>query len=152
MIHGQNEKVQLLNTDFTEDNTSYTTGYIDTAGYAYCQVVVAFGNIPANVAALKIQESDVSGSGYDDVTGLIVGTSNTIAGATSALPLASGGDGTFLIFDIDLRGRKRYLDLVATAGNGSATPTEMCALAILSRAQVSVETATERGAAQILRV
>jgi hypothetical protein len=152
MIHQQNEKIINMCTDMTVDNTSFTTTEIDTAGYAYLQIVCAFGNVPANMAALAVTESDTTGSNHANVTGLIVGTSNTIAGATSSLPAASGGDGGVWIFDIDLRGRKRFIDLTATAGNGSATPTEMCALAILSRAQVSCETATERGAAQILRV
>jgi len=152
MIHQQNEKIINMCVDMTVDNTSYTTTEVDTAGYAYAQIICAFGNVPANFAALAVTESDTTGSSHANVTGLIVGTSTQISGAASSLPLATGGDGAIYIFDIDLRGRKRFLDLTATAGNGSATVTEMCALCILSRAQISCETATERGAAQILRV
>ncbi len=53
-----------------------------------------------------------------DVTGLVYGTSAGIAGTTSALPTATDDNKCFK-FEIDLRGRKRYLDLVATCGDGA---------------------------------
>lgn len=153
MIDLQNCKlVNITGTDQTKDNAAFATTEIDTAGFATLAIVCAFGNVPVDVSALKVTESDVSGSGHADVTGLVVGTSNTIAGAASALPAASGGDGDVIVFDIDLRGRKRYIDLTATAGDGSGTVTEMCAIGILGRPQLGCESASERGADQVLRV
>ena len=104
------------------------------------------------MTALKMQESDTSGSGHADITGLVYGTSSNIAGSTSALPSATDDNKTFL-FEIDLKGRKRYLDLVATAGDGAAG-TFMAAVAVLGRAEDLTDTAAGRlgSAGDILRV
>jgi hypothetical protein len=131
------------------DNASYTTGSIDTQGWDYLQVVVYLGATDIAMTALKLQESDTDGS-YGDVTGLVFGTSSNIAGSTSTLPSATD-DNKFFVFDVDLRGRKRYFDLVATAGDGTAG-TFLTAFAILSRGKDQPVTAAERGASQILRV
>jgi len=131
------------------DNASYTTASIDTQGWDYMQVVVYLGATDIAMTALKLQESDTDGS-YGDVTGLVFGTSSNIAGSTSTLPSATD-DNKFFVFDVDLRGRKRYFDLVATAGDGTAG-TFLTAFAILSRGKDQPVTAAERGASQILRV
>ena len=131
------------------DNASYTTASIDTQGFDYMQVVVYLGATDIAMTALKLQESDTDGS-YADVTGLVFGTSSNIAGSTSTLPSATD-DNKFFVFDVDLRGRKRYFDLVATAGDGTAG-TFLTAFAILSRGKDQPVTAAERGASQILRV
>lgn len=131
------------------DNASYTTSSIDTQGWDYMQVVVYLGATDIAMTALKLQESDTDGS-YADVTGLVFGTSSNIAGSTSTLPSATD-DNKFFVFDVDLRGRRRYFDLVATAGDGTAG-TFLTAFAILSRGKDQPITAAERGASQILRV
>ena len=131
------------------DNASYTTASIDTQGWDYMQVVVYLGATDIAMTALKLQESDTDGS-YGDVTGLVFGTSSNIAGSTSTLPSATD-DNKFFVFDVDLRGRKRYFDLVATAGDGTAG-TFLTAFAILSGGKDQPVTAAERGASQILRV
>jgi hypothetical protein len=131
------------------DNASYTTASIDTQGWDYLQVVVYLGATDIAMTALKLQENDTDGS-YSDVTGLVFGTSANIAGSTSTLPSATD-DNKFFVFDVDLRGRKRYFDLVATAGDGTAG-TFLTAFAILSRGKDQPVTAAERGASQILRV
>lgn len=133
------------------DNASYTTAAVDTKGYKFCQIVAQLGATDIAMVALKVQESDDSGmSGAADVTGLVVGTSNNIAGSASALPSATDDD-KFMLFEVDLRGRKRYLDLVATAGDGTAG-TYMSALAILHNGDIAPVTAAERGCDEILRV
>ena len=132
------------------DNASYTTSSIDTQGFDYMQVVVYLGATDIAMTALKLQESDTDGGSYADVTGLVFGTSSNIAGSTSTLPSATD-DNKFFVFDVDLRGRKRYFDLVATAGDGTAG-TFLTAFAILSRGKEQPVTAAERGASQILRV
>ena len=103
------------------------------------------------MAALKVQESDNSGmSGAADISGLVYGTS-TLADSsiTSSLPSATA-DNTVFAFDIPLNGRKRYLDVVATAGDGTAG-TYMTVLALLSRGKEVPNSATERGLAAVLR-
>jgi len=133
------------------DNASYTTAAIDTAGFAYLRVLVYLGATDIAMTALKLQESDDSGmSGAADITGLVYGTSASIAGTTSALPTATDDNKCFA-FEVDLRGRKRYIDLVATAGNGDAG-TFLTAFALLSRAGDVGVSASERGYGSILRV
>lgn len=133
------------------DNASLTTATVDTKGYAYARFFLYLGATDIAMTALKIQESDDSGmSGAADVTGLVVGTSSNIAGSTSALPSATD-DGKCWLFEIDLRGRKRYLDMVATCGNG-ATGTYATAWCMLSHASDDPVTASERGFGDILRV
>ena len=70
-------------------------------------------------------------------------------GNTATLPTATDDDG-FVFFEVDLRGRKRYLDLSATAGDGAAG-TFLCAWAELSRGSQTPVTAAERGALNIMR-
>ncbi len=152
MIFSQSCKYVNLVADMTVDNGSFAVSELDTAGFSYCTLIVAFGNVPANTSALKVTESDTAGSGHADVTGLIVGTSTNTDGTTSTLPTAAAGDGDLVIFEIDLRGRKRYLDMTITAGNGAGTVTECAVIAQLWRAKDFPNTATERGAADILRV
>lgn len=145
----QNFKVVQLVADMTVDNAAYTTTEIDTLGFAYCTIIASFGNVPANVAAMTVTESDTAGSGH--AAFITVGTTAAIDGDTSALPTAADGDGKSLVFEVDMKGRKRYLDLTCTAGNGSGTVTEMSAVAILHQGDISVETEAERGADQIIR-
>lgn len=131
------------------DNASLTTASVDTLGYSYARIFLYLGAMDIAMTALKIQESD-NDSSYSDVTGLVYGTSTDIAGSTSALPTATDDNKCF-VFEIDLRGRKRYLDLVATCGDGAAG-TYVTAFALLSRASDGPVTKTERGFGNVLRV
>lgn len=152
MNEAQNAKWVNGLTDQSKDNGAFTAVAIDTLGYDYAEIACIFQNVPANFAALKITECETSGGSYTDVTGTVVGTAADIDGATSGLPAASGGDDTITVFQLDLRKRKRYLKVAATAGNGSGTATELTAVARLSRAKLAPTTGAEAGAAQILRV
>jgi hypothetical protein len=134
-----------------KDNTSWTTTEIDTLGYDYALAIVNLGATDIAMAALKMQESNTPGSNYGDVTGLVFGTStDALSGSTSALPTAAQDDKVFA-FQIDLRGRKRYLDLVATAGNGTVG-TYLSGVCILWRGDNAPRTATETNITGLLRV
>ena len=132
------------------DNASATTAEVDTLGFDYMRVFVYFGAMDIAVTAMKVTESDTAGSGHADVTGLIYGTSTDIAGSTSALPAATDDNKCF-VFEIDLRARKRYIDLTLTIGDGAAGDFVAC-FALLSRAEDVGVTKTERGYGNILRV
>ena len=134
------------------DNAAFTTVEIDTRGYDYCTVYVAIGATDIVMAALKMQESDTSGSGFADISGLDFDGDTAIGGSAAALPSATD-DNKIFACDIDLRGRKRYLDLSATAGDGTAG-TFAVAWAELTRAEqgVSASTPADRGCENILRV
>jgi len=127
------------------DNASFTTTTIDTAGYDAVAIYFALGATDIAMTALKVQESDDSGmSGAADITGLVYGTStDPDTAATSTLPSATDDDKVFGFY-IDLKGRKRYLDVTATAGNGSLGTYGAC-IAVLYKAEQVPVTATGRG-------
>lgn len=127
------------------DNASFTTNTIDTAGYGKVAIFFALGATDIAMTALKVQESDDSGmSGAADITGCVYG-----ATSAPALPSATDDNKIFGFF-INLAGRKRYLDVVATAGDGSAG-TFGAAWAVLYNGEIP-NTATERGlAAQLIK-
>jgi len=99
------------------DNTSATTNSVKVAGFAKAAFIIALGATDIAVTALKVQESD-DDSSYSDVTGAIFGTSTNSAGSTSSLPTATSDNNLYAIF-VNLQGRKKYLKLVATFGDGS---------------------------------
>lgn len=132
------------------DNASWTTNEIDTLGWDYAEIIVNIGATDIAMAALKVQESDTSGSGFADVDGLDMSGDTDLDGGTAALPSATD-DNKLVIFQVDLRGRKRYLDLVATAGNGT-NGTFASAICRLSRGAEWPSTMAEFGAETVLRV
>lgn len=122
------------------DNASFSTTTIDTAGYGKLAVYWQLGALDVAMSALKIQESDDSGmSGAADVTGLVYGASGA-----AALPTATDDNKVFGFF-VNLAGRKRYLDVVATGGDG-ATGTYASCIAVLYNGE-AINDATERGLA-----
>jgi hypothetical protein len=135
------------------DTASAATTIIDTLGYDRALILVSLGATDVAMTALKVTEDDTLTEGAltsaSDVSGLIYGTSADIAGSTSALP-GAGADNTIYAFDVDLKKRKRYLDVVATAGNGEAG-TYVTAVTILTRAEESPITASQMGLANLLR-
>jgi len=151
MIAAQNKKV--IGVTFPVaivDNASWTTVEIDTLGFDYAEFVWILGATDIAMVALKVQESDTSGSGMADVPGAIFGTSNNDAGSASTLPSATDDNKLFSIC-LDLTKRKRYLDLVATNGDGTAGGFGAC-VCILTRAEASPNTAAKSGYSQRLIV
>jgi hypothetical protein len=125
------------------DNASFTTNSIDTAGYGKLAVYFSLGATDIAMAALKLQEAD-DDSAYGDITGFVYGAS----GAPS-LPSATDDNKVFGFF-VNLAGRKRYIDVVATAGDGSTGTFGSC-IAVLYNGE-GINSATERGlAANIIK-
>lgn len=151
MIHAQTSKyIVITNPAAAVNNASFTTAEIDTTGFDYAEIYAVMGATDIALTALKVTESDTAGSGHADVTGLVYGTSLDIAGSASALPAATDDNKAFK-FEIDLRGRKRYLDTVVTVGAGT-TGAFVTLFIILSRAEQALASASSRGFANILRV
>lgn len=142
--------VQVVAPAAIVDNASFTTNEIDTLDYDYATIVFNLGATDIAMTALKVQESDTSGSGFADVGGLDMDGDTDLDGSAAELPSATD-DGSVVVFQVDLRGRKRYLDLVATAGDGS-TGTYGSAVAILTKGAVYGATSDEMGAETVLRV
>jgi hypothetical protein len=125
------------------DNASFTTNTIDTAGFGKLAVYFSLGATDIAMAALKLQESDVDSS-YADITGCVYGASGS-----PALPTANDDNKVFGFF-VNLAGRKRYIDVVATAGDGSTGTFGSC-IAVLYNGE-GINDATERGlAANIIK-
>lgn len=127
------------------DNAAVTTTTIDTLGYSKISVYAILGASDIAMTVLKLQESDDSGmSGAADVTGLVYGTStNPDTGTTSALPTSTDDNKVFAMH-CDLKGRKRYVDVGATCGDGSAG-TYITIVAFLYNGVDIPTTATLRG-------
>ena len=131
------------------DNATLTTAEIDTLGWSHLTIIVYEGATDIAMAALSVTQSDTSGSGHANITGLVWGTSTNIDGSTSALPSATD-DNLFQVAQIDLKGKKRYIDVTCTTGDGAAG-SYVTILGILTRPQVSPTSASEAGANEILR-
>lgn len=150
-IAGQQTKVVNLTPPAAiVDNASLTVAELDTLGWDYAEIFVILGATDIAMSALKVTESDTSGSGHADVTGLVFGTSTNTDGDTSSLPAATDDNDVFK-FEIDLRGRKRYLDMTATVGDGT-NGAYVTIIAVLSRSRVTPSNASEAGCNQILRL
>ena len=149
MISLQRTKVvPLIRPGAIVDDASWTSQVVDTLGYDYAVAMFQFGAMDIEMAALYMQESD-NNSTWTNIAGTIFGTSATIAGTTSALPINTD-DNLVEAVEIDLRGKKRYIKAVATGGNGTSG-TYMNAIVILSRAEQVGTTAANRGFSQIIR-
>jgi len=110
---------------------------IDCAGFKYAAIDVIYSPFTAATTSyasvLKVQESDASGSGQADISGVSI-----TAGAGST---TGANVGAVARFNIDLRGRKRYLTVVTSPGNTVAVVTN----ARLSKSEQFPVTATESG-------
>ena len=133
------------------DNAAFATTTIDTLGYRYLEVIVSLGALDIAVAAMKLQESDASNmSGAADITGAVFGTSANDTGSTSTLPAATD-DNKVYKFEVDLRGRKRYIDLSLTGGDGT-TGSYASVIALLWEGENVPASASAKGCGQVLKV
>jgi hypothetical protein len=102
-----------------KDNAAFVSNVIDTAmpGNAQALVfVVSLGTIDADMAALKVMQSDTK---TNDTT--LGGTPEEVVDITDTITPGVGDDNGQIVVIIPLAGpRKRYVQIQATAGNGSA--------------------------------
>lgn len=120
--------------------TATFTHEIDTAGFKYASIDVMFSPFTAsNVSianVLRVSESDTSGATGTNVSGLVGGTDFTIA-STGA---STGADiGAIARFNVDLRGRRRYLTVRVTP----STTVAVISSARLSKGEQHATTASE---------
>lgn len=110
---------------------------IDTAGFKYLMVDVVYSPFTAATTAyasvLKLQESDTSSSGQADISGLSVTAG---AGSTTGAVV-----GAVARFNVDLRGRKRYVTVVTSPGNTVAVTSS----ARLAKAEAGATDSTSAG-------
>jgi len=142
--------VQVIAPVAIVDNASWTTVEIDTLDYDYATIIFNLGATDIAMVALEVHQSDTAGSGHALIAGADADGGTDIDGNTAALPSATD-DGTVVVFQIDLKGKKRYLDLIATAGDGAAG-TFASAVAVLTKAAVAPESVSDAGCETLIRV
>lgn len=119
----QEQVVKVLHTAVAQGAGTVNGTGIDCRGYDETLIVLALGTIPSNgTVDVHIEESDILGSGYADITGAVF--TQKVAG-TGALTYVGR---------LNLRERKRYIRSVAVVANQTAP---MAVLAVLSQAQVN---------------
>ena len=143
MNHLEGTKTNAKTVDIASSATMEHS--IDTLGFDYASIDVAFeavaaaGTNSAVATALKLQSSDTNGS-FVDLTGYVGGTSFTIPTP------ANTNDSVVVRFDVDLRGKKRYLNVSATPVAASV----VCSVARLGKAEVGPANASEAGVAAVV--
>lgn len=130
-IDMQNAKFVAMLAPISVNGTTATTIEIDTLGFDYMTVIVQAGLLGATMDELSLTDSDTAGSGHAVITG-----------GTWVDPVGTTDNGKVYAAFIDLRKRKRYVKLVADPGAGA---TLLSAVGILTRAEVTPTSATERG-------
>lgn len=145
----------VLNPAAILDNTSPTTNVIDCSGFNHVRIVVWLGATDIALTALKLQEADAASdattlTGGADITDSVFGTAANDTGSASTLPSATD-DGKFYTFEVDGRGRKKFLKPVITIGDGAAGGFIVC-WAELDRGEVVPSTAASKGVAQNMRI
>jgi len=139
----------FVDTQIIKDNASWTSNVLDVTGLDGVTVLFRVGATDITMAALKVQTSETTSSGTA-LSGTVTDVVDFATTTGLALPTADA-DATFMAIYIPISGAqgvKRYINLVATAGNGDAG-TYLTAYGICSPIQTP-NTAAERGLAQQL--
>lgn len=129
------------------DNAAFVTATIDTLGWDECLITAFFGAMDIAMSALKVRESDAS-----DMSGAVdIADSDFSVAANGTLPSATA-DNTARRWHVRCGGqRKRYLDVVAIGGDGSAG-TYMTSWADLGKGKSVPTTAAQRGAGEFISI
>jgi hypothetical protein len=138
MNHLENTKSATGSAVATNSSTTATLR-LDTLGYDYASIDVVYGAVLAagtNSAAaqtLTLKHSDSASTGYDVISGY----------PTVALPTAAASSvvSSIVRFDVDMRGRKRYIE-VESSPNTLAT---VVVVARLGKGEVGPATSAEKG-------
>lgn len=140
MINTQNCKAVILKTVISS-SAADTSDYIDHAGYHYATFIVGGAvatatNSSQTLTTLTLTEGDTTSS-FSSITGFVGGTAFTIPVNNDTAARLS------YRMDVDLRNRKRYLQMSIRAAAAGSTDTSVAC--ILSRAEQSPNTTTEAG-------
>lgn len=140
----QNTKTVIGAYNTNTSGVSTLTAEFDTRGFSFAKLIVLANNTNTAVTGTnnKVEEGDTT-STYATFAGQINGTDWTVATATNSTALAKA------IYNVDLRGRKRYLKV--TAGLG-ATALGFSIMAELSNPADGVSDAASAGAASVSQV
>ena len=133
-----------------------TSANIDTKGYEELQFVVTKTTHSNDyITTFQIQQSDdTNTSNFATVTGYVQGTSTTIVSGVNDFVISSLSGGTNAatekaagVFNIDLRGKKRYFRVAVTNGANTGV---VGITGTLARAEQAPITATNQNAGVVV--
>ncbi len=135
----ENGKVVAVAQPQLKNNGAAVVAECDCSGWNHATFILNLGATDTTVDA-KLQESDVSGSGFGDITGAAI------------TQLSGTDDDKAVAIEVDLTGpRKKYLKPVITVGNGS-TGAQVAANIVLTRGDKSPANAAAAGLAERVSV
>jgi len=130
---------ELISPGTYLNTNSGVTVVIDTKGWDYLTAIVDIGVMNIAMSVLTLVESDDNSTNVNIEAANFGNSSSTDwEGTALALP-SSTADNTMRVVHLDLRKRKRYIQCLATAGNGN---TYLSAIGILSRAEITPSSST----------
>ena len=135
-----NSKIVVGAVTASTTGVSTISAEFDTKGFSFARVfLLSEATTAIHTAATNssVTESDTSGSGFAAIPGLVHGTDYTPLTTSNLTSVAK------TMYNIDLRGRKRYLKV--TCGIG-ATNFALTLAADLSYPQDGISSATDAGA------
>jgi hypothetical protein len=148
MNNAQNTKnVVILAPGTAATNATATVAVVDTKGWDYAKVKVQMAaatatNSSAKFITLELQEGDTTSS-FSAITGATGTTNSTASSSQFVLPVNNNTSvGQAISFYVDLKARKRYLNLSITP---PASHTTLAATCDLSKGETLPDSATERG-------
>jgi hypothetical protein len=149
MLPAAKHYIAITPASFTNGATAGGTSEplaIDTLGYDFMSVTVFGGTVNTTsntLSVLSLKEADVTNtSSFANVSGAVGGTDFTIAAAA----YATTSNQNIWTYNVDLRGRKRYLRVFA-----SPQTTQLIAgLASLYRGEQAPVTATKANALNVV--
>jgi hypothetical protein len=90
---------------------------IDTLGYEYVSIDVVYSPFTATTSnaapVLRLTQHDVTGTGQTNISGFVGGTDFTVAAGTTT----GANVGYVARFNVDMRGKRRFLTLYTSPGN-----------------------------------
>lgn len=132
------------------DNSSATVVEVDCTEADYATFIFELGATDIAMTALKIQSASSSGGSFSDISGATFDGGTDIDGSAVALPSATD-DNQIAMIQIDLRGKDRYLQAVATFGDGTSGG-YIAGSCILSRVDGPLRTSTDVCDGGVVRV
>lgn len=141
-----NYKIITVAGASTAASTTLTAEF-DTLGFSYASIAFVEGTSPTThglstvLTNHALQHSDASGSGFSAISGFTAGTDWTPSSAGVATNIAK------VVYNVDLRGRKRYLKVQVSPNGAITTGVLVCTLTNPSDGRT---TAAEIGAAQVV--
>ena len=131
----------------TAGTLTVVTATIDTRGFNFARIICLAGatnthGLSTTAADNKLEESDNSTASFTAISAAAAGTAYTPTSASNSTALAK------LVYEVDLRGRKRYLKPTF----GAAATGEYMIVAELSQPSDGVVTASENGAAFLVQI